>query len=79
MIGLHLGKIPLRHDAATVNARARTHVDNVVGGTHHVLIVFHHQHAVTQIAQMLQRVNQAVVIALVQPDAGFVQHVHHAR
>ena len=37
-----------------------------------------HQHAVAYIAQMFEGVDQAVVVALVQADAGFVQHVHHS-
>ena len=31
------------------------------------------------VAQVLQRGDQAVVVALVQADAGLVQHIHHAR
>ena len=38
-----------------------------------------HDHAVADVAQMLQRGDQLVVIALVQADGGLVQHIHHAR
>ena len=41
--------------------------------------VFHHQHGVAQRLQPPQRAEQPFVIALVQPNAGFVQHIQHAR
>ncbi len=62
-----------------MHACARAHVDQQVGGAHHVFVVLHHDHAVANVAQVLQRGNQVVVVALVQADAGLVQHVHHAR
>ena len=68
----------LRHDAAAMDAGAGTHVDQVVGGPDHVLVVLHHEHAVADVAQVPQGADQAVVVALVQADARFVQHVHHA-
>jgi hypothetical protein len=37
--------------------------------------VFNHQHAVAQVAQLTQRVEQARRIAWVQPDARLIQHV----
>ena len=40
--------------------------------------MFHHDHRVAKVAQARQRAQQALVVALVQADAGFVQHVHHA-
>ena len=61
-----------------MHTRARPHVHHEVGRADHVLVMLHHQHAVADIAQMLQRADQAVVVALVQADAGLVQHVHHA-
>ena len=36
------------------------------------------EHRVAQIAQALQRGEQAVVVALVQADARFVQNIEHA-
>jgi hypothetical protein len=37
-----------------------------------------HQHGIALIAQVLQRGQQPVIVALVQPDRGFVQHIEHA-
>ncbi len=68
-----------QHLPPSPHACAGAHVDHMVGGADHVFVVLDHDHAVAQVAQALQRGNQAVVVALVQADAGFVQHVHHAR
>ena len=40
--------------------------------------MFDHDHGIAEIAQARQRLQQAFVVALVQADAGFVEHVHHA-
>jgi hypothetical protein len=74
----HLLRRALGHHAAAVHTGARAHVHHVVGGADHVLVVLHHQHAVAQVAQVLQGADEAFVVALVQADAGLVQHVHHA-
>ena len=68
----------LRDDLPAVLARARTHVDDVVGGVDRVLVVLDDDDAVAEVAQVLQRLEQAVVVALVKPDRRLVQHVHHA-
>ena len=67
----------LRHDLAAVDARRRSDVNNVVRRPHHVAVVLHHDDGVAEVAQVLQRLNQLVVVALVQPDARLVQDVQH--
>ncbi len=69
----------LRRDAPAVHACARAHVDAVFGGANHVFVMFHHDHAVAQVAQPLQGGNEAVVVALMQANAGLVEHIHHPR
>jgi hypothetical protein len=51
--------------------RRRGHVDHMVSGAaNHVFVVFHHQHAVANVAQVLQGVDRAaVVVALMQANA----------
>ena len=71
--------LALRDDAPAVHAGTQAHVHHVVGTEDHVLVVLHHQHRIAQVAQPFQRADQALVVALVQADAGLVQHVHHAR
>ena len=67
----------MRHHRAAMHASAGAHVHTVVGGTDHVFVVLHHQHAVANVAQVFEGVDQAVVVALVQANAGLVQHIHH--
>jgi hypothetical protein len=41
--------------------------------------VLDHDHRVAEVAQPLERLEQAVVVALVEADRGLVEHVEHAR
>ena len=67
-----------RHHLAAVLARARPHVDDVVGAADGVLVVLHHDDGVAQIAQALERGDKPLVVALVQADGRLVQDVEHA-
>ncbi|MPL73132.1 hypothetical protein SDC9_18925 [bioreactor metagenome] len=64
-------------DAAAMHPRPRTDVEDIVGLADHVLVMLDHQHGVARVAQVLQRVDQPVVVALMQPDRGLVEHVKH--
>ena len=68
----------MRHHLTTVHTSAWTHINTEVRRTNHVFVMLNHQYAVTDVAQMFEGVDQSVVVALVQADAGFVQHVHHS-
>ena len=46
---------PLGDDVAAVLARARPHVDEPVGGAHHLLVVLDDEHGVAEVAQPLER------------------------
>ena len=70
--------VALRDDLAAVDARAGAEVDHVVGMADGVLVMLHHDHRVAEIAQALERFQQPVVVALVEADAGLIQHVEHA-
>ena len=58
-------------------ARPWPDVDDLIRGPHGFFVVFHHQHAVAQIAQMVKGLQQASVVPLVQADAGFIQNIQH--
>ena len=77
-LGLDVGDRPLGHHPAAVLARARAHVDDVVGAADHLLVVLDHQHRVALVAEPLQGADQLPVVALVQPDGGLVEDVEHA-
>ncbi len=63
---------------AAVLPRARPDVHHVVGRPDRLLVVLHHDDRVAQVAQSLQRPDQALVVSLVQADGGLVEHVEHA-
>ena len=43
-----------------------------------LLVVLDHDHRVPEVAQAHQRVDEPLVVALVQPDRRLVEHVEHA-
>ena len=65
-------------DAAAVDAGTGTEVDDVIGREDGLLVVFDDDHRVTDVPQMRQRAEQALVVALVQADRRFVEDVHDA-
>ena len=68
-----------RHDdLAAVLAGARADVDDVVGDPDRLLVVLDDDHGVAEVAQPHERVDQPLVVALVEPDRRFVEHVEHA-
>ena len=68
-----------RHDdLAAVLARAGPDVDDVVGDPDRLLVVLDDDHGVAEVAQPHHRVDQPLVVALVQADRRFVEHVEHA-
>ena len=71
--------VPCAMIAAAVDAGAGADVDDVVGVHDRVLVVLDDDDGVADVTQVLERVEQAVVVALMQPDRGFVEHVEHAR
>jgi hypothetical protein len=77
-VGHDLFRRALGDDFAAMDAGAGAHVDHMVGGADRVLVVLDHDHGVAEVAQALQRFEQAVVVALVQADGGLVEHIEHA-
>ena len=65
-------------DAPAVDAGARAHVDHVIGRHDRLFVVLDDEHGVAEIAQLLQRVEQARVVTLMQPDRRLVEDVEHA-
>src|SRR5690606_38839356 len=74
----HLLERALRDDLAAVAPGARAEVDDVVGGSDRVLVVLDDDHRVAQVAELLERAEQSLVVALVQSDRRLVQDVEHA-
>src|SRR5258708_6600510 len=77
MLGELFGR-SAENDPAPHVSRARAEVDDVVGGANRLLVVLDDQNGVAEIAQPSQRLDEALVVALVQADARFVEHVDDA-
>ena len=75
--GQQLGDRAGDHDVAAVLPRPRADVHYPVGRPDRVLVVLHDDQRVAQVAQPQQRLEQPVVVPLVQPDGRLVEHVQH--
>ncbi len=58
-------------------AGAGPDIDGPVGGPDGVLVVFDDDQGVAHVPQPHQRLDQPVIVPLVQADAGLVEHVQH--
>ena len=52
-------------------------IEHMVGEADGILVVFHHDDGIAQIAQMGEGLEQPLVVSLVQADGGLIQYVHH--
>ncbi len=50
-------------------------INDIIGILHRFLIMFDDNHRVAQITQAMQRIDQADIVALVQPDARLIQNI----
>ena len=50
----------------------------MIGGAHHLCIVFDYQHRVADVAQIFEQTNQPIVVARMQTDRWLVEHVKRA-
>ena len=78
LAGEQLLQRPLDHDLAAVLSRAGADVDDVVGDADRLLVVFDDDDRVAEVAEAHHRVDEALVVALVQTDRRLVEHVEHA-
>ena len=77
-IGQNIGGRALRDNLAAMDARSRPDIDDMIGRQDRVLVMLHHNHAIAEIAQAAQGFEQPGIVALVQANAGLVQHIEHA-
>ena len=69
------GHRALIDDLAPQAPSIRTHIDEPVGGTHDLLVVFHYDDRIAQVAQFFQYFYQAVCISAVEANARLVENV----
>ena len=73
-----IGRRSCSDHVSAVNARTGTHIDHVVGSANCIFVVLDDDNGITDIAQALERLDQALVIALVKADRRLVQNVQNA-
>ena len=78
LVPLDLRGGPLGDHVSPVLAGAGAHVDEPVGGTHHLLVVLDDEHRVAEVSKSLERPDQLVVVPLVETDRRLVQDVEDA-
>src|SRR5271157_4655874 len=76
--GHDLRRRSLSNDLAAQAAGAGAEVENVIGVTNGLFVVFDDQYGIAQVAQPFQGLNQAVVVALMQADGGLIEYIEHA-
>ena len=76
--GHHVVRWTVGHHHAALKARSGSEVAQPVGLAKGVLVVLDHHEGVAEVGKFAQRFEQSGVVALVQPDGGLVQDVHHA-
>src|SRR5581483_6930461 len=74
----HLFGRALRDQIAALRAGSRSHVDDVVGFEHRLTVVLDHQDRVSQLLEPFKRREQALIVALMKSDRGFVEDVQDA-
>ena len=67
-----------RDHFAAVFARTRPDIHHIVCCTDRFLVVLHHNQGVAEVAHLLQRLEQARVVPLMQADARLVENIQHA-
>src|SRR5262249_22161265 len=70
--------LALGNNLAAMDARSGADIEYVVSSADGILVVLDHNYGVAEVAQSLQRFEQARIVALVQADRRLVQHVEHA-
>ena len=65
------------HHLAAAHARAGAEIDDVIGAPDGVFVVLDHDQRIAVFGQLGQRIEQHAVVARMQADGGFVEHVAH--
>src|SRR6185437_16702946 len=71
----NIGRASLGHHPSTMEAGLGTDVDEIVGCQHDIFVVLDDEHAVADVPQILECLDQAMVIALMEADTGLVEDI----
>ena len=69
----------MANDPPAMHPGTRTDIKDIIGLADRFFVMFDNNHCVALIAQVFQRLQQTVVVALMQADGRFVEHIKHPR
>src|SRR2546427_9511459 len=72
---LNLGVGSGADNLAAIFPGPRSQIQNTVGGPHDIRIVLDNQDRVSQIAQVVQDLNQAMSVTAMKSNGGLIQHI----
>ena len=72
------GKIAFINQPSAKFPGGRPHIQNVIRRAHHFRVMLNHQDCVPDVAQIVQQTNQAIIVARMQPNRWFIEHVKRA-
>ena len=75
--GFDLRNEAMCHDFAAMNAGTGSEIHHIVRLADRILIMLDDDDGIAEVAQVHQRIEEPLVVALVQSDRGLVQDVHH--
>ena len=73
----HLRRSSLEHHFPTLLAGSGTDVHHIVGLGHDIFVMLHHDDRVAIVAELLEAIDEAIIVALVKSDRGLVEDVKH--
>ena len=76
---LQFRRCSLSHDRTAKSTGSRSEIEQSIGSIQYFAIMFDQQHRVAKISQSFQRNQQSSVVARMQSDCRFVEHIQHAR
>ena len=79
LMAFELGGRALKHQGATTFSVSWTNINDLIGLLHHAGFMFDDDHRIAQVAEPDQCFQKPSVVALMEADGRFVQHVHDAR
>ena len=66
----------LSDNRTAVGAGPRPHIHHMIRSANGIFVMLHDNDRITKVTQVFEGADQAVIIALVQTDGWFIQHIH---
>jgi len=60
-----------------MQAGTRPHVYDIIGAPYRILIMLDHDKRVPEVTEPPERIDQLLVILLVEANGGFIKHIQH--